>query len=87
MNREKMAVPEEVKEFNKQVCSDFPVFLYVFMCSSLLILSIKNIFRLIFRLAFISYLAQGGIVTAAGLSPVLRSLFALFHYTNVDTLT
>lgn len=27
VNREKMAVPEEVKEFNKQVCSDFPVFL------------------------------------------------------------
>ena len=77
-----MAVPEEVKEFNKQVCSDFPVFLYVFTCISLLIVSIKNIFRRSFRLAFISYLAQGGIVTAAGLS-----LFALFHYTNVDTLT
>ena len=59
----------------------------MFTCISLLILSIKNIFRWSFRLAFISYLAQGGIVTATGLSPVLRSLFALFHYTNVDTLT
>ena len=44
MNREKMAVPEEVKEFNKQVCSDFPGVLYVFTCISLLILSIKTFF-------------------------------------------
>ena len=42
MNREKMAVPEEVKEFNKQVCSDFPGFLYVFTCISLLICLLKH---------------------------------------------
>ena len=44
VNREKMAVPEEVKEFNKQVCSDFLGFVYVFMCSSYLFCLFKTFF-------------------------------------------
>ena len=44
VNQVKMAVPEEVKEFNKQVCSDFPGFVYVFMCSSYLFRLFKTFF-------------------------------------------
>lgn len=43
VNREEMAVPEEVKEFNKQVCSEYPGFVYVFTYSSLLILPILSV--------------------------------------------
>lgn len=43
VNREEMAVPEEVKEFNKQVCSDYPGVVYVFVCSLLFIFPILSI--------------------------------------------
>ena len=46
-----MAVPEEVKEFNKQVCSDYPKVKYVFVCGLLLIFSILSIVVAAFQIS------------------------------------